>query len=58
MTVASQVKTYMIDYQERNGMLDDKEYEELFVKTYLYYMNKDRSLTSPPKLNHKKNGLR
>lgn len=58
MTVASKVKTYMIDYQEQHGLLDTKEYEELFVKMYVYYMTNDDSLTKPPKINHKKNGLR
>lgn len=57
MTIASKVKTFMIDYQEKHGTLPDDEYEALFVKMYVQYMN-EYSLMTPPKVNHKKNGIR
>ena len=57
MTIASKVKTFMIDYQEKHGTLPDDEYEALFVKMYVEYMN-EYALMTPPKINHKKNGLR
>ena len=48
----------MLDHIEDNGdFLDDKDYEQWFVKYYMYYMD-ESNLTAATPQNHKKNGLR
>ena len=48
----------MVDHEEENGpFLDDKDYEQWFVKYYMYYMD-NTGLSSPTPQNHKKNGKR
>ena len=54
MSLVSKVKEVMKQELESDPDLTDKEYEELFVKYYMYYMDKG-SLSPTPK-NHKKNG--
>ena len=52
------VKQAMLDHIEDNGdFLDDKDYEQWFVKYYMYYMD-ESNLTAATPQNHKKNGLR
>jgi hypothetical protein len=52
------VKQAMLDHVEDNGdFLDDKDYEQWFVKYYMYYMD-ESNLTSSTPQNHRKNGLR
>jgi hypothetical protein len=52
------VKQAMLDHVEYNGdFLDDKDYEQWFVKYYMYYMD-ESNLTSSTPQNHRKNGLR
>jgi hypothetical protein len=35
MSLVAKVKEMLKEYQEKNGTLDDKEYEKLFVHFYL-----------------------
>ena len=52
------VKQAMVDHEEENGpFLDDKDYEQWFVKYYMYYMD-NTGLSSPTTQSHKKNGKR
>ena len=55
--IISLVKNALIDHQEKHGTLDDKEYEQWFVKYYMYYMD-ESNLTATTPQNRKKNGLR
>jgi hypothetical protein len=55
MSLVTKVKELMKQELEDNPDLTDKEYEELFVKYYMHYM--DELTTSTPQ-NRKKNGLR
>jgi len=48
----------MLDHVDDNGpFLDDKDYEQWFVKYYMYYMDQS-NLTATTPQNRKKNGLR
>ena len=48
----------MLDHVDDNGpFLDDKDYEQWFVKYYMYYMDQSNLSATTPQ-NHKKNGLR
>ena len=58
MSIVQKVKQKIKEYESENGPIHDDDYERLFIKFYMDIMDNDRSLTSPPKLNHKKNGLR
>jgi len=58
MSIVNKVKEKIREYESENGPIHDDEYEALFVKFYMAIMASDRSLTTPPKNNHKKNGLR
>jgi hypothetical protein len=52
------VKQAMVDHEQDIGpFLDDKDYEQWFVKYYMYYMDKS-NLTATTPQNHKKNGKR
>jgi hypothetical protein len=52
------VKQAMLDHVDDNGpFLDDKDYEQWFVKYYMYYMDQG-NLTATTAQNRKKNGLR
>jgi hypothetical protein len=55
MSLVLKIKEVMKQELEDNPDLTDKEYEELFVKYYMHYMD-ELSITTPP--NRKKNGLR
>jgi hypothetical protein len=55
MSLVSKVKEVMKQELESDPDLTDKEYEELFVKYYMYYMNESNLVSSTPQ-NHKKNG--
>ena len=56
--IISLVKQAMLDHVDDNGpFLDDKDYEQWFVKYYMYYMDSS-NLTSTTPQNRKKNGLR
>jgi hypothetical protein len=57
MSLVNKVKEVMKQELEDNPDLTDKEYEQLFVKYYMYYMNEGNLVSSTPQ-NHKKNGLR
>jgi hypothetical protein len=37
MTLVAKIKEMLKDYQEQNGVLDDRDYEKLFVHFYLQY---------------------
>ena len=52
------VKQAMLDHvQDHGDFLDDKDYEQWFVKYYMYYMD-ETNLTATTPQNRKKNGLR
>jgi hypothetical protein len=53
----SKIKEVMKQELEDNPELTDKEYEELFVKYYMYYMDESNLTVTTPQ-NRKKNGLR
>jgi hypothetical protein len=56
--IISLVKQAMLDHVDDNGpFLDDKDYEQWFVKYYMYYMDQS-NLTATTPQNRKKNGLR
>jgi hypothetical protein len=55
MSLVLKIKEVMKQELEDNPDLTDKEYEELFVKYYMHYMD-ELSVTTPQ--NRKKNGLR
>ena len=57
MSLVSKVKEVMKQELESDPDLTDKEYEQLFVKYYMHYMNESNLVSSTPQ-NHKKNGLR
>ena len=58
MSIVEKVKYKLKEYEKENGPIHEDDYERMFIKFYMEIMDSDRSLTSPPKLNHKKNGLR
>jgi len=50
------VKQAMVDHEQDIGpFLDDKDYEQWFVKYYMYYMDNSNISSATPQ-NHKKNG--
>lgn len=55
MSLVNKVKEVMKQELEDNPDLTDKEYEELFVKYYMYYMDQSNLTAITPK-NHRKNG--
>jgi hypothetical protein len=56
--IVALVKKAMLDHEQDIGpFLDDKDYEQWFVKYYMYYMDQS-NLTATTPQNHKKNGLR
>jgi hypothetical protein len=55
MSLVNKVKELMKQELEDNPELTDKEYEELFVKYYMYYMDQSNLTATTPK-NHRKNG--
>ena len=57
MSLVSKIKEVMKQELEDNPELTDKEYEELFVKYYMYYMDESNLTVTTPQ-NRKKNGLR
>lgn len=57
MSLVGKVKEVMAIELEDNPDLTDKEYEELFVKYYMYYMDESNLTVTTPQ-NRKKNGLR
>jgi hypothetical protein len=57
MSLVGKVKEVMAVELEDNPDLTDREYEELFVKYYMYYMDQSNLTSSTPQ-NHKKNGLK
>ena len=57
MSLVSKIKKVMKQELEDNPELTDKEYEELFVKYYMYYMDESNLTVTTPQ-NRKKNGLR
>jgi hypothetical protein len=57
MSLVSKIKEVMKQELEDNPELTDKEYEELFVKYYMHYMDESNLTVTTPQ-NRKKNGLR
>lgn len=56
--IISLVKNALADHQEKHGkFIDDKDYEQWFVKYYVYYMDETNLLKSTTPT-HTKNGIR
>jgi hypothetical protein len=58
MSIVEKVKRKLHEYELENGPIHDDEYEQLFVRYYMSVMDIDPYFKNPPKINHKKNGLR
>ena len=57
-SIINLVKKALADHKDEHGdFLDDKDYEQWFVKYYMYYMD-ESNLTATTAQNRKKNGLR
>ena len=55
--IIAQVKKALSDHVEEHGeFLDEKDYEQWFVKYYVHYMD-TMNLTKLDTPNHKRNGL-